>query len=253
MTTDRAEIIDLRPVTTRDGQVEWVAENAPPTDQDHLTRSEVTVGDGKVHHDLDGHHHEVSTIPTERMAAGSRDWNEIIDAIRAAESGQPTDKEVVVEPGGKLVAVERGQAGSQLSTVPEDRMAAPARATSADLAEARRLDPENQEGWRFVADHQMPGLTFTLTPVEEPFLFFCFRCPTIAGRWYLTVLDPNLDNLTGHRNHVDNVYIGGERIPVVCSGPRDSSHASLRDVRGAAGKFALYHSLRKYDEVPFSI
>lgn len=246
--SDRATI-DLVPVIAADGSEEWVAPSttAPAAAPDGP--SGVTVDDGIIQHDDDTQ--SLSSVPTERMASG-KDWNQIIGAIAAAEAGRSTDTLIQVEEGGALVPVSKGETGQPLSTVPEETMAAPALASQADLQECRRYDPNNVEGWRFIDDPTIPGLQFSLAPAGERFTFFCFRSPTMGGRWYLTVLDPNLDDLIGHENHMLRLRMGSEYIPVVCSGQGSSTHADLGEIRGAAAKFALYHTLRSHGHVPFS-
>lgn len=241
-------MIDLPRV--EDGTEEWVvADSALRMDSaSPLSGAGVVVTDGVLHSGTDD---KLSTMLTARMA-GSADWNRIIETISAAEAGRETGTEIVVQPGGALVPVDRGHAGHQLSTVPEAVMAVAGRATRTDLQEARRHDPSNVEGWRFIDDEVIPGLQFSLAPAGQRFIFFCFRSPTVGGRWYLTVLHPNLDDLFGHEAHMIRVSMGAESIPIVCSAA-DSTHPDLARVRGAAAKFALYHTLRQNGHVPFSV
>lgn len=247
-------VIDLRPVATDAGAVKWTSDHCAAAIAPPDVPGTLRVADGTVYHDTADRPAALSTVPADRMAGQRPDWNEIIDSIRQAETSRDrSDREIAVQPGGALVPVDRGQKGPELSTVPEDIMAAPARATRDDLAEARRLDPHNVEQWDFIDHPMIPGLRFTLIPVSQPFTFFCFRDAAHGGRWFLAVLDPNLDRLIGHEHHMITATVGGERIPVVCSNPGDSSHGSLTHVRGAAGKFALYHSVRAHGRVPFSV
>lgn len=243
---DRNAIIDLTPIVAENGTEEWVATTASAGTADSPG---VVIDDGIIQRDDDAQ--RLSTVPTARMAA-DKDWNRIIGSIAAAEAGRETDTAIEVVPGGALIPVDKGQAGQPLSVVPEEVMAASGRACRSDLQEAKRHDPNNVEGWRFIEDATIPGLEFRLAPAGDVFTFFCFRSPSMGGRWYLTVLDPNLDGLIGHKDHMLRLRMGSEYIPVVCSGPGSSTHADLGEVRGAAAKFALYHTLRARGHVAFS-
>lgn len=133
---DQDAIIDLAPIVAEDGTEEWVVE-----DEAHASGpapsaggSGVVIADGVIHSEPNDE--KLSTVPKARMA-GNGDWNRIIETIAAAEAGRETGTEIVVQPGGALVPVDKGQAGPQLSTVPEAVMAAAERATRLDLTEAR--------------------------------------------------------------------------------------------------------------------
>lgn len=253
--------VDLQSTTTPDGTVVWrIIEPAGvvlPADVDHVRpaafstavqgQPAAVVDDGLVTVEDTAR----STLPRDRMADNGS-WDRIVESIRAAEAGRDDADEIVVQPGGALVPVRKGEVGNQLSRLPRDRMAA-SRARPADLDEVRRLDPANVEQWRFVDDPHVPGLTFRMAPVARVFDFFCFRSAAAAGRWYLSVLSPRFDELVGHEAHVMQLNLGGgERIPIVCRDSTDSSHATLAEVRGTAAKFAVYHSLREHGHVPFS-
>ncbi len=248
-------VADLEPTVLPNGRTVWtLASVDTPTRSAPLVpvtppATPVVASDGRIGFaDAPG---ALSTLPADRLAADDP-WGRIIRSIQQSENGGNAQDTVEVRPGGQLVPVHKGQAAAPLSTLPEDRLAAPARTSRADLDEARRLDPQNVERWTFVDDQQIPGLTFQMAPVAQVFRFFCFRVATAGGRWYLSVLDPDLDRLVGHEHHVMTLDLGGGRVPIVCRRNRDSSHATLAEVRGTAAKFALYHSLRAHGHVPFS-
>jgi hypothetical protein len=247
-------VTDLEPTVLADGRLVWSVPDTVPARSIPLVQptppgSPVLASEGKI--GFADSPDALSTLPTDRLAADDP-WGRIIRSIQQSENGGEAQDTVEVRPGGQLVPVHKGQAGTPLSTLPEDRLAAPARTSRADLDEARRLDPDNVERWAFVDDEQIPGLTFEMAPVAQLFRFFCFRVAPAGGRWYLSVLDPDLDRLVGHEHHVMRLDLGGAHVPIVCRRNRDSSHSTLGEVRGTAAKFALYHSLRAHGHVPFS-
>lgn len=252
----KSTVTDLEPSVLADGRLVWAV---PTTDSstslalreppERPAAHPLVATEGKIA--FADAPETLSTLPEDRLASDDP-WARIIRSIQEGENGGRAQDTVEVRPGGQLVPVHKGQAGTPLSTLPEDRLAASGRTGRGDLDEARRLDPENVERWAFVDDHEIPGLTFEMAPVAQVFNFFCFRVAPAGGRWYLSVLDPDLDRLVGHENHVMTLDLGGARVPIVCRQNRDSSHASLAEVRGTAAKFALYHSLRAHGHVPFS-
>jgi hypothetical protein len=252
----KTTVTDLEPTVLADGRLVWSVPSsdastslAVPESPTGTSAIPIVTGGGKI---AFAHAPEVlSTLPEDRLATDDP-WARIIRSIQQSENGARASDAVEVRPGGQLVPVHKGEAGTPLSTLPEDRLAASGRTSRADLDEARRLDPQNVEHWTFVDDQQIPGLTFEMAPVAQVFNFFCFRVAAAGGRWYLSVLDPDLDRPVGHEHHVMTLDLGGARVPIVCRRSRDSSHASLAEVRGTAAKFALYHSLRAHGHVPFS-
>ncbi len=249
-------VTDLKPTVQPDGSTIWAEPDTGqlpvPVTPDTATPTAsptVVAGDGKV--GFADAPEAVSTLPQDRLASDDP-WGRIIRTIQQSENGQKTEDAVEVHPGGQLVPVRQGKPGTPMSTLPQDRLASASRACRADLDEVRRIDPRNVERWTFVDDSEIPGLTFEMTPIARVFRFFCFRVAAAGGRWYLSVLDPNLDSLVGHENHVMRLDLGGARVPIVCRRSSDSSHANLAEVRGTAAKFALYHSLRAHGHVPFS-
>lgn len=239
--SDTDDVIDLFPQHAPDGSVVWSIPDTGPANVP------IEIDDAGV---MSRAGTPLSTLPADRMAADARewnDWNRIISTITDAEAGRRPAEEIIVEPGGELSLVRRGQADTALSKLPEDRMAA------FDHDEVRRLDPANREGWEFIADRVIPGFSFAMTPIGKQFRFFCFRSASYGGNWLLSVLHPNLDDLPGHEAHIMHVRLGsGRSIPVVCRSERRLDHPTLGEVRGTAAKFALYHSLRKHGHVPFS-
>lgn len=248
-------VTDLEPTMQADGRIVWglpasdLLPQLVPDGDERPASPPVVAGDGKIA--FADAPEALSTLPEDRLATDDP-WGRIIRSIQQGESGDRAQDTVEVRPGGQLVPVNKGEAGTPLSTLPEDRLAAPGRTSRADLDEARRLDPQNLERWTFVDDHEIPGLTFEMAPVSQVFNFFCFRVAPAGGRWYLSVLDPDLDRLVGHEHHVMTLDMGDSRVPIVCRRSSDSSHATLAEVRGTAAKFALYHSLRAHGHVPFS-
>ena len=128
-------------------------------------------------------------------------------------------------------------------------------ATAADFArDIRLLDPNNVERWQWIADPIIPGWKFELTPVGTRFIFYTFQAATYSGGWLLSPIEPSFDQLAGHQTHVVETQIGpGPKAPIICRRQGQMHHENLREVKGTAGKFALYHSLRKASGVaPFS-
>ncbi len=249
-------VTDLEPTVQTDGRVVWgmptsdlLPEPVLPNPTARPASPPVVAGDGKIAF-ADAPEH-LSTLPEDRLATDDP-WGRIIRSIQQGEAGSQSEDTIEVRPGGQLVPVHKDEAGTPLSTLPQDRLAAASRTSRADLEEARRLDPQNVEKWSFVDDPEIPGFRFEMAPVARVFSFFCFRVSSAGGRWYLSVLDPDLDRLVGHENHVMTLNLGGSRVPIVCRRSSDSSHANLAEVRGTAAKFALYHSLRAHGHVPFS-
>lgn len=219
---DDRSVVDVASSLTGSGRVAWADPPAPPG----------------------------STVACVRMAAGGG-WDRIVSSIQAAEDGRVAPDEIIVQPGGQLVPVHRGRAGPSLSKLPEERMAS--EGPWPDRREIAAFDPTGMERWRFVDDPSLAGWVFTLTPVAQPFTFFCFRYASLGGGWVVSPLDPNLDALLGHEHHVISVALGGgEHVPIVCKSNRGQSHRDLSEVRGTAAKFALYHSLHRHGLVPFS-
>lgn len=242
------DVIDLEPITAADGSEVWVTPGEVAATSPDAARDGLQVSAGTLRDDQRGQ--PLTTLPRE-VLAGGQDWNRIVGAIADAERGEASDVEVAVKPGGQMEVVRAGSTHQPLSTVPREILAAGDRASVVDLAEALTHDPQDVEGWRFVDDPKIPGLRFHLAPAGRRFVFFCVRSPLHGGRWLLTVLAPNLDQLMGHEHHMITKQVGGERIPVVC-GPGDSTYSSLAVVRGVATKFALYHTLRVHGHVAFS-
>jgi hypothetical protein len=250
-TTNRQtpDIIDVYPFTTPDGEEEWVTAGEETSARVEPPATSLTVRSGIVRGENDPM--PLTTVPNERLAGGP-DWNRIIDALSEGERGAAVDvPKIGVKPGGEMVILDQRQSQQPLSTVPRERLAA-GRATRADLAEARREDPHDAECWRFIDDPNIPGLRFTMTGTGHRFDFFCVRSPAHGGRWLLTVLQPNLDDLIGHDHHMVTASIGGETTPIVCGPGGRFNYASLSDIRGVAAKFALYHTVRPSGHVPFS-
>lgn len=231
---EQREVIDLVRVPTRDGRDVW----APPQRQ---TRSEVVITDGVV-----GTEDEpLSTVPSDRMAQGP-DWNRIMSSIQRQEAGQRSDDEVVVEPGGVLRPVSRGEADRGASVIPKDRMAS-------DESLIRRLDPDDLERWRYIDDPVVSGWTFRLKPARQWYRFFTFKMTSLGGKWLVTPLTPEFGDLVGtHEGHIVTVRIGSETMPVICKKRNDWGHATLKEVRGTAAKFGLYHDLRLNGQAAFS-
>ena len=242
------DIIDVHPVPTPDGGEEWVAAGNETAARVEAPGTGLTVDSGVVRGEDSPT--PLTTVPTERLAGGP-DWNRIMDALGEGERDGADVPKIGVKPGGEMVVLDQSQSQQPLSTVPRERLAA-GRATRGDLAEARREDPEGKEDWRFVDDPNIPGLRFTMTGTGRTFVFYCVRSPAHGGRWLLTVLHPNLDDLLGHDNHMVTVSIGGETTPIVCGPGGRFNYPSLSDVRGVAAKFALYHTARLSGYVPFS-
>lgn len=183
----------------------------------------------------------------------NRDWNEIIQTIRDNEQDpEIIEAEIVAEPGGELVLRE-GKGRRELSTLPRDVMASTTATSTTDREEIRRLDPDGVEAWRWVTDGRLGGWVFEMAPLRRRFVFFAFRVPAMGNRLLLSVIEPDMDELIGHENHVMTVRLdGGTRIPVVCGSKSQLGWAGVREIRGVAAKFATYHTLRAHGRVGFS-
>jgi hypothetical protein len=193
----------------------------------------------------------LSRVPQVRMAASDDELLRMFRAIEDAEAGRQSPDEVVLEPGGAMVPVNKGTAGPALSQVPKVRMAA---VDQTSLAEWERLDPRGVEKWHWVDDKVLPGWVFEMAPLKRPFTFLAFRVPTYSGRWLLTSILPEFDDLPGHRTHVVNALIGGgKKVPVICKAQSDISCGSISESRGLAAYFAFYHTwLDVHGKPPFS-
>ena len=185
---------------------------------------------------------KLSVLPRDRMAAGSEDFNHIVEMIRQAEEGRSTPDQIEVHPGGSLVAVDKNATSRGLSVLPQDRMAT---VDHPSAREIRQLDPNNVEKWEWVDDPVIPGWKFEMAPAHRRFSFFTFRASTYSGHWLVSPITPNLDELVGHETHVIKTNIGGgAMVPIVCRRHGRMDHSNIEEVRATTAKFALYHSLR---------
>ncbi len=186
----------------------------------------------------------LSRIPQSRMAAAS--WDQIAQALRDAEEGRPGRSDVELR-NGQLVLTDRDKGPRPVSRLPQERMAAVNGGPSqADVAELRRLDPDNAEQWSPVLTDLMAGWTFRLTslvPGQPPFVFFAFRSPSDGNAFRIAVLQPDMDAEFGHAPHMVRTYVGGKKIPVIC-GPDGLPAENLAEVRTHAGKWMAYTSRR---------
>jgi hypothetical protein len=185
-----------------------------------------------------------SRIPQGRMAAAS--WDQIAQALRDAEDGRPGRSDVELR-GGQLVLTDRDKGSQPVSRLPQERMAAVnVPPSQADVAELRRLDPDNAEQWSPVLTDLVAGWTFRLSPLvpgQQQFVFFAFRSPSDGNAFRIAVLQPDMDSEFGHTPHMVRAYVGGKKIPVIC-GPDGRPAQNLAEVRTHAGKWMAYTSRR---------
>ena len=150
----------------------------------------------------------------------------------------------MLEPGGGLELAQDGKTdGRPLSKLPETRMAA----AMDDARELAQLDPHNQERWTRVQSSggEIDGWTFYLTPpfVNGQFKFLTFRNPARRNLWDISPLNPNLDEVRGHTEHVIGTRMGGRDIAILC-GPGGEPSDNLSAVRGVAAKWMAYTAAR---------
>lgn len=82
----------------------------------HSTQVAATSGDNGVGEVM------LSRLPAGRMA-GTASWDDIARALDAAEEGRRTRTDAVMQPGGALVLSRHGGQSTQLSRLPQGRMA----------------------------------------------------------------------------------------------------------------------------------
>ncbi|MFE2516396.1 hypothetical protein ACFXG9_13695 [Streptomyces mirabilis] len=167
----------------------------------------------------------LSKLPEDTMASAT--WEDIAKQLRADEEGRAGGPEVALRPGG-----EPEHPPLQLSQLP------PPCGLEAEIELLRRLDPHNDGDWEPVTSDLIAGWAFWLTPPFEDlprFAFFAFRSPADGGLYRISVLQPNMDNEHGHLFHMTNVYVDGQRIPVIDPGRQLA--ADLVAVRAQAVKW----------------
>lgn len=252
-------VIDFVPTIGPDGRAVWTApEEAGPGD--------IALADGVLqplaHADDAGGLVAApwgSTLPTERMAGGrgpvdkgtgAASWEEVARLMRSLENGDRSG-DVVMGPGGTLTVTGPGASSTApFSVLPTERMAAPAPTISMDdVAQIRRIDPYNVEGWTPVHNSVLDGWRFSLqvAPMGFRFVFLVFRSPNDGGFWRIWVLRPNADEQFGHEPHMIATYVNGERVPVIC-GAGGRAHPTLTEARVNAGKWALYTQRRMWGQ-----
>ncbi|MFI2369882.1 hypothetical protein [Streptomyces sp. NPDC018833] len=163
--------------------------------------------------------------------------------LRAGEDGRAGGAEVELRPGGQLVVVEPKQPPQPLAQVERGVMAAVNPGpTAVDVGLLRQLDPHNVEEWEPVTSDLMAGWVFRLSPPFKGlprFSFFAFRSPADGGLYRISVLHPDMDSEYGHLPHMIDIYLGGQRIPIIC-GPMGEPAADLAAVRTQAAKWMYY-------------
>jgi hypothetical protein len=192
----------------------------------------------------------VSVLPSEIMAGGS--WPDTVRRLAGLERHAPAPGDVSVEAGGRLV-LRRGGATSRrasVSVLPTAILCAPlipmAEPSLDDVAEVRALDPDNVEDWTPITTGPVRGWRFRMVsghPDVGDFHFAAWRSPADGGRWRITPLRPNYDQVHGHRDHMATVNVGGRSVPVLC-GPSGAACRTLSEVRGHAAKWKTYTTNR---------
>ena len=122
------------------------------------------------------------------------------------------------------------------------------------VEEIRRLDPHNLEHWEWIPDPIIPGFRFQMNPDGRRFIFYAFPVASFSNNFLLSPAEPSFDSLLGHNTHVIDYAIGGgSKVPIICRHHGRQDHETIQLVRGTAGKFALYHSIRlATGKAPFS-
>lgn len=189
-----------------------------------------------------------SSLPEDRMAGSS--WDEVARAVREAEQGNRS-RDVVIRPGGQIDIVDGGSAQTR-SQLPTERMAGKPRITIEDVAEVRRLDPDNRERWQPTYTTILDGWRFRLRPHHAgiTFTFLAFRSPNDSGLWRLWVVSPNSDHYRGHDDHMVSAVVNGSSIPVICAARGAAPARSLAEARAMAAKWALYTQRRLWGQRP---
>ena len=148
-------VTDLEPTMQADGRIVWglpasdLLPQLVPDGDERPASPPVVAGDGKIA--FADAPEALSTLPEDRLATDDP-WGRIIRSIQQGESGDRAQDTVEVRPGGQLVPVNKGEAGTPLSTLPEDRLAAPGRPSAASPCECSRPSsrgaPAHAAHWR---------------------------------------------------------------------------------------------------------
>lgn len=112
-------------------------------------------------------------------------------------------------------------------------------ADQAEIAEIKRLDPDNVERWTRRQFGALRGMEFRFNarfPNPGYFRFLALKSPS---GWSVSPLHPNIDTRTGHDHHLVTRRIGGQEVPVIC-GPDGREATSLREAREFAVKWSVY-------------
>lgn len=255
-------ITDLMPVTGPDGHTIWMSPAEAARDDvilgNGVLRPLASTGDATAPAATPVH--PPSTLPSERMAGdpaptggamvSATSWDDVAAFMRNLENGSAAG-DITMNPGGGLVISDPGMGSTaSRSVLPKERMAALKPTISmADVAEIRRIDPHNVEGWTPMRSSVLDGWRFSLQVAQFGFrfVFLAFRSPNDGGLWRIWVLRPNADDQFGHKSHMIATYVNGERIPVLC-GAGGRANASLAEVRVNAGKWALYTQRRMWGQ-----
>lgn len=112
-------------------------------------------------------------------------------------------------------------------------------ASTKEIAEIKRLDPENVEGWARREFGSIRGMEFRFAARFKNPGYFRFLAIKSPSGWSVAPLHPNIDSRTGHTHHLVNRAIGGTVVPVIC-GPGGREAATLREARDFAVKWSVY-------------
>ncbi|MEV0548736.1 hypothetical protein [Nocardia salmonicida] len=119
---------------------------------------------------------------------------------------------------------------------------------STDIAVLKRLDPNNVGKWAVVTAPWLTGrsaLSFVFDPPYggHAYQFLTFRDANQYGRWQISPVWPNRDELRGHRPHMIDVLVGDVRVPMICGSNAAEGYATIEDVCGATAKWSVYTSM----------
>ncbi len=192
--------------------------------------------------------HPVSSLPTERFASQTPEqMAAMIQAIRDAEQGRASAREVTTSPDGKIRFGESGRHVEATTSLPRETFAAP---PVDDIRAIRAIDPDNLCSWYWHDESR--GWVMELRPdvfTEAEYVFLIRREPSRRNEWFAYCLAPNLDHLAGHRHHLQ--LLNG--ATVVCLRPGFRGHPSIRDVHAALAKWCIYIEFIRRDlPAPFS-